>query len=339
MPPDFAAMIREVGRGRHGVRDLDRATARTLFDAMLDDTVPELELGALTIAFRIKGEALPEMLGFLDALVQHAARLELPGDALRPVVLPTYNGARKAPNLTALVALMLRRFGIPVLLHGLGDDARDADADDDGDDGGANPRDEGKGAADAAAPLPGTATFGRVTTLAVFRELGYAPATSLAQAQAQLARERIAYVPIDVLAPGLARLLARRTRLGVRSSAHTLAKLVDPFGGAGLRVVAVTHPDYLERMREVVVASGANALLMRGTEGEPYANPRRQPRIERFERGVATLAVEAEERSEALPALPAGTDAVRTALWIEQALDGAVPVPLPIVNQIACCLP
>jgi len=124
----------------------------------------------------------------------------------------------------------------------------------------------------------------------------------------------------------------------VRSSAHTLAKLIDPFGGAALSVVAVTHPDYRARMRAFIVAAKANALLMRGTEGEPYANPRRQPHIERFDRGVLTLSVEAEDRAEAPPALPSSTDAAGTAAWIAQAIDGTVPVPLPIVNQVACCL-
>jgi len=191
MALDYAAMIKEVGRGRHGVRDLDRATARTLFDAMLAGAVPDLELGALLIAYRIKGETLPEMLGFADALAPHVARLHAPVDAPRPVVLPTYNGARKAANLTALVALMLRQFGVPVLLHGLGEDGdADADADDDTN-AGETPADADAAASHSGATLA-DAAFGRVTTLAVLRELGYAPATSVAHAQSQLARERIA---------------------------------------------------------------------------------------------------------------------------------------------------
>ena len=34
------------------------------------------------------------------------------------VVLPRYNGARKLPNLTALLALLLAQEGVPVLVHG-----------------------------------------------------------------------------------------------------------------------------------------------------------------------------------------------------------------------------
>jgi hypothetical protein len=59
----------------------------------------------------------------------------------------------------------------------------------------------------------------------------------------------------------------------VRNSAHTLAKLLDPAPGHSVRVVSVTHPEYLERMHAHLVAQGGVALLLRGTEGEAFANP------------------------------------------------------------------
>jgi len=301
--PDLARWIREVGRGPHAARPLDRAAARALGAAMLANQVPPLELGAILIAYRVKGETLDELLGFMSAVDDATARLASPHEALRPVVLPSYNGARRIPNLTALLALLLRRYQIPVVIHGMVDDDEH---------------------------------FGRVTTAAVLWELGIEPAVSIADAQDRLRREGIAYVPTPLLSPGLAALLALRRRLGVRSTAHTLAKLVDPFGGGGFRVVPVTHPDYVARMHEYLEHTHANALLMRGTEGEPFASPRRQPRLELFECGVADVLFEAE--SVAPAALPATIDAPTTAAWISSALAGAVPLPEPIVNQLACCL-
>jgi anthranilate phosphoribosyltransferase len=218
-------------------------------------------------------------------------------------VLPSYNGARRIPNLTALLALLLRRYQIPVLVHAMVDDDEPS---------------------------------GRVTTAAVLRELGIAPAASIADAQDRLRREGIACVPTPLLSPGLAALLALRRRLGVRSTAHTLAKLVDPFGGGGFRVVPVTHPDYLMRMHDYLASTHANALLMRGTEGETFASPRRQPRMESFEGGVADVMFEAQSVVPA--ALPATIDAPTTAAWIGCVLAGEVPIPGPIVNQLACCL-
>jgi len=301
--PDLARWIREVGRGPHAARPLDRAAARSLGAALLANEVPPLELGAILIAYRVKGETLDELLGFMSAVDDATARLASPHEALRPVVLPSYNGARRIPNLTALLALLLRRYQIPVLVHGMVDDDEH---------------------------------FDRVTTAAILWELGIEPAASLADAQNRLQREGIAYVPAPLLAPGLAALLALRRRLGVRSTAHTLAKLVDPFGGSGFRVVPVTHPDYVARMHGYLAHTRANALLMRGTEGEPFASPRRQPRLELFEDGVADVVFDVE--SVAPAALPATTDARTTAAWISAALAGEVPIPEPIVNQLACCL-
>jgi anthranilate phosphoribosyltransferase len=301
---DFARWIREIGRGPHAARALDSGAARALGTAMLDGTVPPLELGAILLAYRVKGETPEELAGFMAAIDREIAPLAVPQSGLRPVILPSYNGARRLPNLTPLLALLLRRYGVPVLVHGMIDDEQH---------------------------------FGRVTTAAILWELGIEPAASIGDASERLARDAIAFVPTPLLSPPLASLLALRQRMGVRSVAHTLAKLIDPFGGAGFRVVAVTHPDYMTRMHAFLVATHANALLMRGTEGEPYAHPRRQPRIEAFDGGVPTTLFEAETLEQTV-ALPATIDATTTAAWTSAALAGEVAIPEPIVNQLACCL-
>ena len=65
---------------------------------------------------RIKGETPDELAGFLDAVQARMTRL--PASDRPVVVLPSYNGARRLPVLTPLLALMLARKGLPVLLHG-----------------------------------------------------------------------------------------------------------------------------------------------------------------------------------------------------------------------------
>jgi len=305
-PAGLARWIREIGRGPHAARALSTADAGALFAAMLAGAVPPFELGAILVAYRIKGETLEELVGFMAAIEPHLARLTPPIDNPTPVVLPCYNGARRLPNLTALLALLLRRYGVPVLLHGMTDEG---------------------------------SAFGRITTAAILWELGVEPATSIADAQRRLDGERIAYVSTAVLCPPLASLLELRARMGLRSVGHTLAKMLDPFGGVGFRVVAVTHPDYIARMQEFLAATHANALLMRGTEGEPFANPRRQPRIDRFDDGVPSTVFDNESIEPAsLPAFPATIDAPATALWISAALAGEIAIPQPILNQLACCI-
>ena len=297
---NFANYIKEIGRGMHGARDLSIADAEQLYAAMLDGGVPELELGAIAIALRMKTESVPELIGFYSAVNARLHRLEAPPGKPQPVVIPSYNGTRKQPNLMPLIAFLLERFGVPVLMHGTLDGG------------------------------------GRSTSAYVLRELGVLPCATLGQAQQALDAGHIAFVPTAVLSPGLAGLLALRSRLGVRNSAHTLAKLVNPFGGEGVRLVGVTHPDYLQKLREFFLATGESALLMRGTEGEAFANPRKRPRIEFHEAGMCTVLFEEERMATAIDTCD--IDVKATAAWIRKALKGAVPLPLPIVNQLACCL-
>ena len=299
----LAEYIKQVGRGHEGARGLSEDDAYRMFGAMLDGGVPDLELGAILIAMRIKGESAEELDGAWRALSERVHKIPCGRLDYRPVVIPTYNGARHQPNLVPLLALMLRRFGIPVLLHG------------------------------------SLQSYGRIGTPYILRELGIMPCTSLTQAAEMLEQQHIAFVPTAVLCPGCADLLALRARLGLRNSAHSLAKLIDPFGGESLRLVSATHPEYLVRMREFLVTSGARALLMRATEGEAFANPRRRPQIEFIEGGSSRIMFEAEPGPiKSMPTLPSEIDARTTARWTKAALDGDVPLPHPIVNQLACCL-
>lgn len=300
---NYNEIIKEVGRGKEGATDLAQDTACALYGDMLDGRVPELELGALLVAFRIKGESEAEMLGFHEAMQQRVAPLVAPAGKPMPVVIPSYNGARRQANLTPLLALLLAREGLPVLVHGPLTDPR------------------------------------RVTTAQVFAELGVPVCASLQQAQQQLEAGRVAFVPPAVLSPGLDALLALRWRLGVRNSTHTLAKLVDPFGGRSLKLVSVSHPDYLGRMALLFNAAKVRAILLRGTEGEVYANPKRCPRMEFFADGEQRVLAEAEEGSiSTVPVLPESMDAAVTARWIERALAGEVPIPAPLLTQVQCCL-
>jgi anthranilate phosphoribosyltransferase len=60
---DYAPLIKELGRGARGARDLSREDAEQLFGAMLDGQVPDMELGAMLIALRVKGESAAEVAG------------------------------------------------------------------------------------------------------------------------------------------------------------------------------------------------------------------------------------------------------------------------------------
>jgi anthranilate phosphoribosyltransferase len=277
--------------------------AALVFGAMLDGGVPELELGALLVALRMKGESPGELLGAYEALAARVHQLAPPGGAPRTVVIGTGEGTRAQPNLTPLVALVLQRLGVPVLVHGA---------------------------------LEG---HGRCAAAYVFRELGVLPCATLAQAQAALQRDKIAFVPTAVFAPGLAALQALRGRLGVPSIAHLLARLVDPLPGASLRLVGLSDPAELDRLRDVILATGERALVLGGTDDEPFADPRQRPQLELLDDG-ASLVLFGEEHApvDAAAPLPEGRGAKAAASHIRRILEGAAPLALPIVNEVACCL-
>ncbi len=295
---NYAPYIKEIGRGPKGSRPLTAAQAEALFGDMMDGKVPDLELGAIILSMRIKAESADELLGFQRAMDARTATLAVPAGP-RTVVLPTYNGARRQANLMPLLALLLAREGIPVLIQGRHD------------------------------------FESRISPFALLAALDIHPAETLEAASAQLAERRLACLPLEQLTPALAPLLATRVRLGVRNSAHTLAKMIDPAPGRTVRVVSMTHPEYLERIHAHLVTLGATAMLLRGTEGEAFANPRRRPQLEVFQAGQARIALPAEAGgAPPVPGLEDDPAVDANARLIRAMLAGETPVPQPLLEQV-----
>src|SRR6201995_662302 len=121
-PFSCARFIKEIGRGPNGARALTPDDTHALYAAMLDGRVAELELGAVLLAYRVKGESADELAAMLSAAHASFATTEVKDGAYRAVSIPSYNGARKQPNLVPLLALLLAREGVPVLVHGIPED-------------------------------------------------------------------------------------------------------------------------------------------------------------------------------------------------------------------------
>ena len=109
-PFPAARFIKEIGRGVKGARSMSREDAKLLYGAMLDGRVSDLELGGILLAMRIKGESVEEIAGFMDAAETSFAPLPAPPGDFAPVLIPSYNGARKLANLTPLLALWQQVF-------------------------------------------------------------------------------------------------------------------------------------------------------------------------------------------------------------------------------------
>ncbi len=289
----IAQYIKEIGRGKDGARALSRAQAADLFGQVLDGTVTDLETGAFCLAMRIKGETAEELAGFLDATDSRLNKI--PAGPRPLVVIPSYNGARKLPVLTPLLALLLAREGLAVLVHGAASESS------------------------------------RVFTSGVLEALGIAAAQRVEPVHGG----QVVFAPTALLCPGLQKLLEVRRVIGLRNPAHSLVKLMNPGAGTSLIVSSYTHPEYALSMAATFALTGTNALLLRGTEGEAVADPRRAPRMELFLHGQGQLLQEAQSGSlEALPALPRVIDPGNTASYIRAVLDGSSPIPAPIAAQV-----
>jgi anthranilate phosphoribosyltransferase len=285
--------IKEIGRGKDGARALTREQSADLFAQVLDGTVTDLEVGAFCLAMRIKGETAQELAGFLDAT--HARLQPVATGGHGTVVLPSYNGARKLPVLTPLLALLLARQGLCVLMH-----------------------------------AQATET-GRVSAQDVLLALGIAIPTRLHE----LSPGALTLVPTRLLCPALARLLDVRQVIGLRNPAHSVVKLMNPCDGPSVLVSSYTHPEYAISMGATFSLMRSSALLLRGTEGEAVADPRRTPAMDAFIEGQASRVQEQQNGAlESVPDLPA-PNASSTAAWIQAVLEGQKPVPEPIARQVA----
>ena len=296
--------IKEIGRGKEGARSLTREQAADLFGQVLDGAVTDLEIGAFCLAMRIKGETTQEMAGFLDATHQRLNKVPnrdtnagaTTGAQTQPIiVIPSYNGARKLPVLTPLLALLLAREGLPVLVHGTATEST------------------------------------RVYTSKVLEVLGI-PALSAIE---NIAHGHVVFAPTDVLCPGLQRLLDVRRVVNLRNSAHSLVKLMNPCAGKSLLISSYTHPEYAVSMAATFELMQSNAMLLRGTEGESVADARRMPQMDSFLAGQRTVLQVAQSGTlPTLPDLPKEFDAQTTAAYITQVMVGKSPVPLSIARQV-----
>lgn len=308
----IAHYLKEIGRGKDGSKDLSRDEAQDAMLQVLSGCLDRLELGAFCMAMRIKGESTDEFAGFLDAI--SASAHNVPHDC-KLVILPSYNGSRKLPNLTPLLALLLAQrgaeAGFAVLVHGLHTEAR------------------------------------RICTASIFNALSlealpsatslhtFEPASSGGTPRT-LQPGDVCHADLTALHPALADMLHYRTLMGVRNSGHSLVKLMRPCTTPdnSVLVTSYTHPEYLHSMGAAIAATETSALLLRGTEGEAFADPRRMPRMDAYLSGAEHAQYAVQKGSVAqLPQLPDREidDTVRYTLSI---LRGEQPCPTNLLSQI-----
>jgi len=233
-------MIKRVARGKHGAENLGREEARELFAALLVPDADELQLGAFLIAQRMKGETSAELAGFVEAArnrISGYSQFTAPAGA---VDLPCYAGKCRATHAYLAAAIRARDAGIPVFIHGI------------------------------------EKINGRVTAWQVLKNNGVKRATTLSEAASILANEHIVYADLVDFCPDLFRIYALRQRLGVRSFANTVARLLNPAQCDG-QLNGFFHTPYADYMATAnSMLKQPRSLIFMGAEGEPELYADRQ---------------------------------------------------------------
>ena len=228
---DFAPFVRILGRGPGKSRSLTREEARTALGMMLRGEATREQIGAVLMLLRYRGEAPDEMAGLVEAARLHAG---LPWRLSRHVDLdwPSYaDGRTRGLPWYLLSALLLAGTGLRVVMHG---------------------------------PLAGP---GRQALVQSMQALGISPQRTPEQVELALVGSGFAFVPLEMLNPELADLLALRGVLGLRSPLNTACRLLDPVGACA-SVDGVFHPAYIDLHLGAATLLGRRVSVLKGGGGE-----------------------------------------------------------------------
>ena len=273
----FRTLIKAVGTGPHGSRDLAFDEAREATAALLRGEVAPAQAGAYLVAMRIKGEAPAELAGTATALAD--AAVPLAADTDRPLVAcaGSYDGMGRAPSLSLAAGVVAAACGAGVVVH----------------------------CGDTLGPKYG------VTPADVLAALGGPAAPTPQQSRAMLERAGVTLVHAGTAINGWRELAALRNQVGVRGPLHSAEKMVG-FFGARRFVVGHTHSSYTDKLVDALELLGAErAVAVRGLEGSDVLRPGRP--LAFTSRGAVELPERLGERlagEETAPAAAAATRAV-----------------------------
>jgi anthranilate phosphoribosyltransferase len=237
----FRSIIKTVGTGPHGSRDLGFDEAREATGALLRGEVEPAQAGAFLIAMRIKGEAPAELAGAATALTE--AAVPLAAGTERPLVAcaGSYDGMERAPSLSLAAGAAAAACGAGVVMH----------------------------CGDTLGPKYG------VTTADVLAALGGPAVPSPAESRAMLERAGVTLVHAGEAIPGWRAVAEIRNQVGVRGPLHSAEKLVGHFGARRF-VVGHTHSSYTDKLISALELLGAErAVAVRGVEGSDVLRPGR----------------------------------------------------------------
>jgi anthranilate phosphoribosyltransferase len=280
---------------------LDEEASVRLWSAILDDALDALEVGAVVASLAVRGETPEELLGLHRAVCSRIAPWSPPLDE-RAIAIPAYGMVRGEAAWVALAAGLLRKFGITVVVHGVLD-----------------------------SPCG-------VSSARVLSELGLLPSASLAHADESLAALNAAFLPVQLLSPAFAALIALRSRLGAENSTHLAALALDPTAGRATRLTFCVEGTASERYAGLGPLVEGDSVALTWLDGRTPDNFAVRPRIERLYAGGVERLFEADPQDTRTTLAQPPEDAAGIAHWVHRVVNGEVPIPVPALNVVAACL-
>ena len=249
-------LLKEVGRGKRGARDLTLDEAAVAAERILTGQATDAQIGAFLVAERIKMESTDEIAAFVEALRQGSLKHPMGGgvDCAGP-----YDGRTKSFYATLPTAFVLAACGVPATLHG-------------------------------SRSLP--PKWG-VTLPDILERWGVDVETEAGLERLRRAADAsgFLFVPAELGCPKLARVRDIREQLGLRTVFNSAEKLVR-YSDAPYLAFGVFHGTVFEKMAQLVAGLGyKRAIIVQGSEGSEDLPVHKRSRICVVQDGVSELMI------------------------------------------------
>jgi anthranilate phosphoribosyltransferase len=222
-------LIKEVGRGKRGAKDLPYEEALRGARLILSGEATPAQTAAFLMAERIKLETADEILAFVEALRERSLRHPI-ADSLD--VSGPYDGKKRSFFASFPVAFVLAACGVPVTLHG-----------------------------SRSLPPKWGITLSDILHVLGIDTQETEPFIKAAQ------QTGVLYAHAETWNKDWASLRQIREELGVRTLVSTAEKLVR-YSDAPYMATGVFHGTFFEKTAEVISRSGIRrGLIVQGTEG------------------------------------------------------------------------
>jgi anthranilate phosphoribosyltransferase len=208
--------------------DLSISEAAWSMNHVMEGQVTDAQLAGFLVALRAKGETVDEIVGFRDAVLEHALPLKI--DPLALDIVGTGGDSFGTVNVSTMAAIVAAAGGVPVMKHGNR----------------------------AASSLSGSSD--------VFGALGFNLEMAPERVGGVFAETGISFAFASKFHPGFANAGAVRAQLGVPTVFNFLGPLCNP-ARPEASAVGVAHLDRVPLIVGVFQTRGATALVFRGDDG------------------------------------------------------------------------